>query len=265
LPTLGFVNFSRNLVIVFDLAALQESTMSPDTLIHLAQTSGGILYIMAVLLFIALAVSIERFWAISRMLASAKSWVRELKGHAHLDAKQLQEKVERDGDAPAAHVVAVALQHDLADPLDHFADRLEEAVMDQAPRIDRGLWILDTIVTLAPLLGLLGTIIGMFNTFAALSNPGAATQAVTGGVGEALLATAAGLFIAVLGLVTFNALNQRVRLVMHQLERIKLMLANRMYPHYREGGVRPVVVAQGGQAVRPAAQPVAATLQQKTA
>ena len=228
--------------------------MSLDTLTHLAQTSGGILYIMALLLFIALAVSVERFWAISRMLASAKGWIRELKSHAHVDVKQLKAKVDDDADSPAAQVVAVALQHDLADPLDHFTDRLEEAVMDQAPRIDRGLWML----------GLLGTIIGMFNTFSALSNPGAATQAVTGGVGEALLATAAGLFIAVLGLVAFNALNQRVRLVMHQLERIKLMLSNRMYPHYREGGVRPVVVAQNGQAVRPAAQP-AATLQQKMA
>lgn len=238
--------------------------MSFDTLTHLVQTSGGILYIMALLLFVALAVSVERFWAISRMLASAKSWVRELKSHAHVDVKQLKDKVEADADSPAAQVVAVALEHDLADPLDHFSDRLEEAVMDQAPRIDRGLWILDTIVTLAPLLGLLGTIVGMFNTFSALSNPGAATQAVTGGVGEALLATAAGLFIAVLGLVTFNALNQRVRLVMHQLERIKLMLSNRMYPHYREGGVRPVVVTQNGQGLRPAVQP-SPVLQQKMA
>ncbi len=238
--------------------------MSLDTLTHLAQTSGGILYIMALLLFVALAVSLERFWAISRMLASAKGWIREIKSHSHVDVKQLKAKVEDDASSPAAQVVAVALQHDLADPLEHFSDRMEEAVMDQAPRIDRGLWMLDTIVTLAPLLGLLGTIIGMFNTFSALSNPGAATQAVTGGVGEALLATAAGLFIAVLGLVAFNALNQRVRLVMHQLERIKLMLSNRMYPHYREGGLRPVVVAQGGHAVRPAAQPTA-VLQQKMA
>jgi biopolymer transport protein ExbB len=238
--------------------------MSFDTLTHLAQTSGGILYIMAVLLFVALAVSVERFWAISRMLASAKGWIRELKSHAHVDVKQLKAKVDDDSDSPAAQVVIVALQHDLADPLDHFTDRLEEAVMDQAPRIDRGLWMLDTIVTLAPLLGLLGTIIGMFNTFSALSNPGAATQAVTGSVGEALLATAAGLFIAVLGLVAFNALNQRVRLVMHQLERIKLMLSNRMYPHYREGGVRPAVVTHNGQAVRPAAQ-ASAVLQQKMA
>ena len=243
--------------------------MSFDSLTHIAQTSGGILYLMLVLLFVALAVTVERFWALSRMLGSAGGWVRELKGHAHVDIPLLKGLVEADANTPAAHVVAVALQHDMGDAVEHFSSRLEEAVMDQAPRVDRGLWMLDTIVTLAPLLGLLGTIIGMFNTFSALSNPGAATQAVTGGVGEALVATAAGLFIAVLGLVAFNALNQRVRLLMHQLERIKLMLVNRMLPHYREGGAR-------GPARHAAVSPVGASrvvptgalsqgLQQKTA
>lgn len=212
--------------------------MSLDSLIRIAQTSGGILYVMAVLLLIALAVAIERLWALGRMQAQCKSWVHELKGHAHVDAKLLKAKIAVEPDAPAAQIAAVALRHDMQDTLEHFSSHLEEAVMDQAPHIDRGLWVLDTIVTLAPLLGLLGTIIGMFNTFQALSNPGAATQAVTGGVGDALVATASGLFIAVLGLVAFNALNQRVRLVMHQLERLKLMLANRMAPHYREGGAR---------------------------
>ena len=218
--------------------------MSFDTLTHLAQTSGGILYIMAVLLLVALAVTIERLWVLGRMQAQCKSWVHELKGHAHVDAKLLKAKIELEPDAPAAQIAAVALRHDMQDTLDHFSSHLEEAVIDQAPRIDHGLWVLDTIVTLAPLLGLLGTIIGMFNTFQALSNPGAATQTVTGGVGDALIATASGLFIAVLGLVAFNALNQRVRLLMHQLERIKLMLANRMVPHYREGGVRGAPAAQ---------------------
>ncbi len=229
--------------------------MSLETITHLAQTSGGILYIMFVLLAVALAVMIERFWALGRMQAQCKAWVRELKGHAHVDTRLLRARAEQDSGSPAAQVVAVALAHDLGDTLEHFSSSLEEAVMDQAPRIDRGLWVLDTIVTLAPLLGLLGTIIGMFNTFQALSNPGAATQAVTGGVGEALLATAAGLFIAVLGLVAFNALNQRVRLVLHQLERIKLMLTNRMYPHYRSGGMHG---GQGASSQATAAHPAAA-------
>ncbi len=238
--------------------------ISLQTLTDAAQKSGGILYIMALLLLVALAVAIERFWALGRMQAQCQRWVRELKGHGHVDTSLLHERLQGDSRSPAAQVVAVALSHDLGDPLDHFSDRLEEAVMDQAPQVDRGLWMLDTIVTLAPLLGLLGTIVGMFNTFQALSHPASSTQAVTGGVGEALLATAAGLFIAVLGLVAFNALHQRVRLVMHQLERIKLMLSNRMYPHYRgsQQAAREARDAAARRAGAAATPPVASQLLQ---
>ena len=88
--------------------------------------------------------------------------------------------------------------------------------------------MLDTIVTLAPLLGLLGTIIGMFNTFQVLGSAASAPTAVTGGVAEALVATGSGLLIAILGLVAFNALNNSVRLAMHQMETLKIMLVNRM-------------------------------------
>ena len=226
--------------------------LSIATITEAAQKSGGILYIMSVLLLVALVVMIERFWALGQMQAQCNAWVREIKGLAHVDAARLRARVVAQATAPAAQVVAVALEHDLDDTLEHFSNRLEEAVMDQAPRVDRGLWVLDTIVTLAPLLGLLGTIVGMFNTFQALSGPSTATQQVTGGVGEALLATASGLFIAVLGLIAFNALQQRVRLVMHQLERIKLMLANRMYPHYRgERAPRAAVPLSAAGSARP--------------
>lgn len=244
--------------------------MSMTNIAHVAHMSGGILYLMAVLLLVALAVTFERFWVLSRMLGHGKAWTRELKTRKHLDRRAVEEMISRDPDSPFAQVAGVALSHDVRDPLDHFSAQLDEAVMDNAPRTDRGLWVLDTIVTLAPLLGLLGTIIGMFNTFNALSNPGAQTQAVTGGVGEALIATAAGLFIAVLGLVAFNALHQRVRLVMHQLERIKIILLNRMYPHVRDGAAivseRPA--AEASRHVAPAAHPSATqahVLQQKVA
>jgi biopolymer transport protein ExbB len=108
-----------------------------------------------------------------------------------------------------------------------LASRLDEVILRHVPLLDRRLWVLDTTVTLAPLLGLLGTIIGMFHAFQVLAAPGAAPHAITGGVAEALVATAAGLLIAVIGLVVFNGLNERVRLAAHQLETLKVMLVNR--------------------------------------
>jgi biopolymer transport protein ExbB len=104
---------------------------------------------------------------------------------------------------------------------------LEEAIMHEVPTLDRALWMLDTVITLAPLLGLFGTIIGMFNAFHALGDVQNDATQVTGGIAEALIATASGLFIAMIGLVFFNALHTRVRIILHQLETIKVMLLNR--------------------------------------
>ena len=106
-------------------------------------------------------------------------------------------------------------------------DHLEEAIMHEVPTLDQSLWMLDTVITLAPLLGLFGTIIGMFNSFHALGDVTNDATQVTGGIAEALIATASGIFIAMIGLVFFNALYTRVRVIMHQLETIKIMMINR--------------------------------------
>ncbi|WP_018411385.1 MotA/TolQ/ExbB proton channel family protein [Methyloversatilis thermotolerans] len=75
--------------------------------------------------------------------------------------------------------------------------------------INRGLWILDTIVTAAPLLGLLGTILGIMDTFQALSAGGVSDpSAVSRGIGSALLATAIGIGTALYGLVGHNILHR---------------------------------------------------------
>jgi biopolymer transport protein ExbB len=78
-------------------------------------------------------------------------------------------------------------------------------------RFQQGIATLDTCITAAPLLGLTGTVTGMMRTFGALGSGdiGAAAGAITGGVAEALIATAAGLSLATIGLFPFNYLNAR--------------------------------------------------------
>ena len=88
---------------------------------------------------------------------------------------------------------------------------MEATGLAELALMKRGLTALDTIITLGPLLGLLGTIVGMIDSFGIMAESGLGQpHAVTGGVAEALICTAAGIFVAVTTLVPYNYFHARV-------------------------------------------------------
>ena len=114
-----------------------------------------------------------------------------------------------------ARVLAYALAHRELSP----TSALMRAASRELNRFNRGLSILDTVITLAPLLGLLGTVTGMIRAFSLLGGQelGAPT-AITGGIAEALIATAFGLLIAIIALIPFNFLNAKMEEARHEIE-----------------------------------------------
>ncbi len=108
---------------------------------------------------------------------------------------------------------------------------VESRAGDEAQLIEkdlsRGLWVLETIVTAAPLLGLLGTITGMMHAFNLIGNNGLVDPTgVTGGVAQALIATALGLFIAVIALFAFNFFSRRQSQMLDEMERLGTRLVD---------------------------------------
>jgi biopolymer transport protein ExbB len=202
---------------------------------HLASVSGGILYLMPLLLLVVLFVTLERSWVLGVL---RRRGTRLLSGiNLSKDIQSLHAEVARAPASPHRAVLTAVLD---AHTLDDGSAYAEEVLLHQAPALDRDLWMLDTTITLAPLLGLLGTIVGMFHAFQLLGGHDVASQLITGHIAEALVATAAGLGIAIIGLVFYNALNQRVRLLLHQLETVKVAALNRRF--------RPESANQAGQA-----------------
>jgi len=98
---------------------------------------------------------------------------------------------------------------------------LEAAAMQEIEKMKRYLSVLDTIITLAPLLGILGTVSGIIISFDLLGTTGIEDpKAVTGGIAQALLTTAAGLAIAIVALLPYNALTRKVERVTRYLEQL---------------------------------------------
>jgi biopolymer transport protein ExbB len=104
-------------------------------------------------------------------------------------------------------------------------NRADAAYLHARDELSERLWLLDTIVTAAPLMGLLGTIFGIVDTFLALSRSGMSDPAgVSAGIGTALYATALGISIALVGLVCFNYLSDRNERIGEHLKMLILKL-----------------------------------------
>jgi biopolymer transport protein ExbB len=182
--------------------------LGDDTPMDLFIKGKEIMWPILLLSFVAITVVVERLLFIVRENASREPEVVE----------KMLEAVER-GDIDAAlamgrksrDFIAKILVYSLSNRQYSLSNAFIRASGQELSRFQQGMATLDTCITAAPLLGLLGTVTGMMRTFGALGTGdiGAAAGQITGGVAEALIATACGLAIAIMGLLPFNYLNAR--------------------------------------------------------
>jgi biopolymer transport protein ExbB len=185
-------------------------------MISLFLKGGPVMWPLLVASLVALTVVFERLFFTFReelrrnQLAVSRIFAEAEKGR--LAAACEAGRASRDF---VARVLVYALEHREVS----FTNALLEASGTELQRFNRGISVLDTIVTLAPLMGLFGTVTGMIRAFGLLgaSELGAPT-AITGGIAEALIATAFGLLIAMIALLPFNFLNARLERARQEIE-----------------------------------------------
>ena len=148
---------------------------------------------------LALTISIERLLYFKHFGASrlAPKMLSLLEQEKFTDALAVAENQT----SPVLRVIATGMLQRINQP----SQAMEAAAIAEITMMKRGLPVLDTVITLGPLLGLLGTIIGMIDSFGIMSESGLGNpHAVTGGIAEALICTAAGIFVAVITLIPYN-------------------------------------------------------------
>lgn len=175
---------------------------------------GGIVMIPLMLCsLISLALTIERILFWSKL--KSREVLHEILTHVEKGEFDQALKLGKGSQQPIARVMAAGIAHRNPAP----AKAMEAAAQAEIPVLKRRLGVLDTIVTLAPLLGLLGTVVGMIGSFDVMADVGMGQpHAVTGGVAEALIATATGLLIAILTLISYNYFTARAEREMDQME-----------------------------------------------
>jgi biopolymer transport protein ExbB len=177
--------------------------------------AGGIVMLPLVIFSIAtVALCAERarfWWKVDRQQSRLAKEVIQLYQE---DPSLAKEKLERNLDLPLARIFHAPLQLDQATP-EEFRLAMESEVQAEVPILRRFSNVFDAIVGLSPLLGLMGTVLGLITSFGSLNLGdlgGTRTVGVSAGISEALISTASGLFVAMFALVAasiFRALYQR--------------------------------------------------------
>ena len=182
----------------------------------LHNTSFGLMIVSAI---IAIVVSVERIIFSGVNMHRAKKLLKAVDSH-------LSEVPAALGKDVVSEMVAKLLDdHDRELAPTVRQDRADAAYLHARDELSSRLWLLDTIVTAAPLMGLLGTIFGIVDTFLALSKSGMSDPAgVSAGIGTALYATALGISIALIGLMVFNYLSDRNERIGERLKMLILKL-----------------------------------------
>jgi len=171
-----------------------------DTFTH----GGLIMWPLLVLSFIAIAVVIERaFWWTT--VRQARNQTQLAKAYAALTTgdEETALKIARTSADPRLRVIAYGLEHVEID----IGIAAEVRAEDELKAARRFISVMDTVITIAPLLGLLGTVTGIMHSFRFVgADQDLAVSKVSGGIGEALIATAFGLGVAIFTLIPFNFL-----------------------------------------------------------
>ena len=187
-------------------------------MLQLITKGGFIMWPLLVCSAVALTVILERtfFWVITSLKTDKKSInkIFELTDKGDFESAI---KVGSDSKCMTCRILTAGVAHRNYG----LTENLEAAAGAEIARMKRGLNILDTIITIAPLLGILGTVSGIILSFDLLGDSGIEDpKAVTGGIAQALITTAAGLTISIITLIPYNALVSKIETVTHYFEKM---------------------------------------------
>ena len=185
-----------------------------NTVFTFIKAGGIMMYPMILCSILLVAIAIERLITLRKASVDGDALLEAIRDEYSKGGAAKAAEVCRKAGGSLGRVFSRGLQN--ADkPAEAIEMALEQEAANEQPMLEANLTIIRTIVSISPLMGLLGTIAGMIGSFRAASQVGLSNPTqILGGIAEALISTASGITIAILGLVMYNIIaNQSKRIV----------------------------------------------------
>ena len=198
-------------------------------MLNLMGNGGPVIWILLACGLFAALVFFERLFNLHRAQIAADDFLKGVYNILNRDNPVEAATICEEAPGPVARLaLAAVLHHD--DTLESIGRAIEDAGLEEIPRMERGLGWLATLARITPLIGLLGTVLGMMDVLLAANRGAPLVQSadLTGGLWAALAATALSLVIAILAYAGYNLLVSRVESILLDMERSASALMNFM-------------------------------------
>ena len=189
-----------------------------SAMVEIFHKGGYVMYILLLLSLAVVAIAIDRYLFFKRS-DSGRQFAREFYGLLHQKEYAQAFALARESHGTMAEVICEAADGYLEDS-QGLASYLEIQSGIMLSQFNAKLYFLSVVVTMAPLLGLLGTITGMMSSFQALGDRWENPLGVTAGVAEAMITTVFGLLIAIATICFHTYFSQKVNTVMEEVEQM---------------------------------------------
>ncbi len=181
-------------------------------LIDIIQKGAIATYPLILLSVISVTVVLERLWSLKNLSSITLRITESLLDPLKKGQRDLAIVMcKQHSDCPVGRIVLNILNHDNAARPELTNSVAIEAMFEEAQRLKKNLWILGTVASSAPFIGLLGTVVGIIKSFESMAVAGTGGFAVVAaGISEALVATALGLAVAIIAVIFYNYFQTRI-------------------------------------------------------
>jgi len=198
---------------------VEKSDTMKLTLLDLAIKGGWVMIPIILLSFVAAYIFIERYYVIRKATREDTNFMNRIKDYIHDGKIDAALALCRSTDSPSARMVEKGISR-LGRPLQDISTAIENVGKLEISKLEKGFPTLATITGAEPMLGFLGTVIGMVQSFYAMSQAGNNIEVslLSDGIYTALITTVAGLIVGIIGYFAYNTLVVRVEKVVFNLE-----------------------------------------------
>ena len=208
-----------NFILQDGTAPVEQTSVAKLTLLDLAMKGGWVMIPIILLSFVAAYIFIERYYVIRKATREDQNFMNRIKDYIHDGKIDAALALCRSTDSPSAQMVEKGINR-LGRPLHDISTAIENVGKLEISKLEKSFPTLATISGVAPMLGFLGTVIGMIRSFYAMSQAGNNIEVslLSDGIYTALITTVAGLIVGILGYFAYNTLVVRVERVVFNLE-----------------------------------------------